>query len=51
MDTEVTPAVYPRLIKGLHFDIQSTGQKAPVKFESDIETSEDIHMRFDRSAS
>ena len=24
----VTPAVYPRLIEFLHFDIQSTGQKS-----------------------
>ena len=25
----VTPAVYPRLVEFLHFDIQSTGQKSP----------------------
>ena len=24
----VTPAVYPRLVEFLHFDIQSTGQKS-----------------------
>src|SRR5690606_4617852 len=24
----VTPAVYPRLVESLHFDIQSTGQKS-----------------------
>ena len=26
--TIVTPAVYPRLVEFLHFDIQSTGQKS-----------------------
>ena len=31
----VTPAVYPRLVEFLHFDIQSTGQKSHcVKIES-----------------
>ncbi|CDW61021.1 hypothetical protein TTRE_0000943501, partial [Trichuris trichiura] len=25
---DITPAVYPRLVEFLHFDIQSTGQKS-----------------------
>ncbi|CAN6989943.1 unnamed protein product [Brassica rapa subsp. trilocularis] len=27
-DSRITPAVYPRLVEFLHFDIQSTGQKS-----------------------